>query len=230
MAKLVVSLNGEIIENKFLNESATAFMIGSLADSDLCLTIPGISRSHARITSVGNDDIIEDLNSTNGTLVNGFPIERHILQNEDVIEIANVHIRYRNHKAIDGPSFDRTMIIQASSMDKAVPAQPVGTYALATAKKERRFRSGSRMGLVQVFDGAPHPSREVELSAVLHTFGIPGKQVAVIHSRPQGYFITHVEGNKPARLNGKSIGLEPRALSPNDTIEVGNEKLLFLLK
>jgi len=52
----------------------------------------------------------------------------------------------------------------------------------------------------------------------------------VINARPHGYFITHVEGKKPARVNGKSIGLQPQPLTPNDVIEVGDEKLLFLLK
>jgi pSer/pThr/pTyr-binding forkhead associated (FHA) protein len=227
MAKLIVSQNGEVIDNRFLDQSS--FTIGSLPDSDLCLTAQGVSRSHARITSVGNDDILDDLNSTNGTLVNGQPITRHILKNDDVIEIADVQIRYRNHKAIDGPSFDRTMIIQASALEGDAPAQPVGAYALATAKKERRFRAGTRMGLIRVFDGSG-PSKEIELTQVLHTFGIPGKQLAVINARPHGYFITHVEGKKPARVNGKSIGQEPQPLTPNDVIEVGDEKLLFLLK
>ncbi len=227
MPKLIVSQNGEVIENCFLNEAS--FTIGSLDSNGLCLTAEGISRSHARINSVGNDDILEDLNSTNGTLVNGQPITRHILQNDDVIEIANVQIRYRNHKAIEGPSFDRTMIIQASAPEGSVAAQAVGAYALATAKKERRLKAGARMGLIREFKGS-QPSKEIELSEVLRTFGIPGKQVAVINSRPHGYFITHVEGKKPARVNGKSIGLKPRPLMPDDVIEVGDEKLLFLLK
>jgi pSer/pThr/pTyr-binding forkhead associated (FHA) protein len=227
MAKLIVSQNGEVIENRFLEQSS--FTIGSRADNDLCLAAQGVSRSHARITSVGNDDILDDLNSTNGTLVNGKPIARHILKNDDVIEIAGVQIRYRNHKAIDGPSFDRTMIIQASALEGDAPAQPVGAYALATAKKELRFRPGARMGLIRVFNGI-HPSKEIELSQVLHTFGIPGKQLAVINARPHGYFITHVEGKKPARVNGKPIGQQPQPLMPNDVIEVGAEKLLFLLK
>ncbi|MDQ1316000.1 MAG: hypothetical protein QG662_2109 [Pseudomonadota bacterium] len=227
MAKLIVSQNGEIIANRFLNDSS--FAIGSLADSDLCLAAPGVSRSHARITTVGNDDILEDLNTTNGTTVNGRPITRHILQNDDVIEIAGIQIRYRNHKAVEGPSFERTMIIQPSSLVGDAPAQPVGAYALATAKNVNRFREGARMGLVRVFSGA-NSSKEVELSKVLHTFGTPEKQVAVINARPHGYFITHVEGKKPARVNGKSIGLQPRQLAPNDEIEVGDEKLLFLLK
>lgn len=227
MAKLIVSQNGEVIENRFLN--ASSFTIGSLADCDLSLAGEGISRTHARITSVGNDDILEDQGSTNGTLVNGRLITRHILQNDDVIEIANIQIRYRNHKAIDGPSFDRTMIIQPSGQEFGAPAQAVGTYALATAKKERRFRAGARMGLVRILNDG-QSAQEIELTEVLHTFGVPGTQLAVINSRPQGYFITHVEGKKPARLNGKSIGHEPRPLSPDDTIEVGNAKLLFLLK
>lgn len=227
MAKLIVSQNGEITGNHFLD--ASSFTIGSRPDNDLCLNVQGVSRSHARITSVGNDDILDDLGSTNGTLVNGQPVTRHILQNDDVIEIADVQIRYRNHKAIDGPSFDRTMIIQASAMEGNASAQPVGAFALATAKNERRFREGTRMGLIRAFNGKG-PSKEIELSRVLHTFGIPGKQLAVINARPHGYFITHVEGKKPARLNGKSIGLQPQLLTPNDVIEVGDEKLLFLLK
>jgi pSer/pThr/pTyr-binding forkhead associated (FHA) protein len=227
MAKLIVSQNGEIVDNRFLDEGS--FTIGSLAESDLCLAAQGVSRSHARITSVGNDDILEDLRSTNGTLVNGQPITRHILQNDDVIEIADVQIRYRNHKAVDGPSFDRTMIIQASALVGDAPAQPVGAYALATAKKERRFGAGNRMGMLRVFNG-PHRSKQIELSRVLHTVGIPGKQVAVINARPHGYFITHVEGKKPARVNGKPIGLQPQPLAPDDVIEVGDEQLLFYLR
>lgn len=227
MAKLIVSQNGTVTENRFLNDAR--FTIGSLPDSDLCLSIVGVSRSHARITSIGNDDILEDLGSTNGTAVNGQPVTRHILQHDDVIEIAGVQIRYRNQKAIDGPSFDRTMIIQASDLERNAPAQPVGAYSLATAKKELRLKRRGRLGLVRVLDGT-QSNREIELSEVLHVFGIPGKQLAVVNARPHGYFITHVEGKKPARLNGKSIGHTPRPLSANDTIEVGNEKLLFLFK
>jgi pSer/pThr/pTyr-binding forkhead associated (FHA) protein len=227
MAKLIVSQNGEVIENRFLNESS--FTIGSLADSDLRLAAEGVSRAHARITSVGNDDILEDLNSTNGTQVNGQPVIRHILQNDDVIEIAGMQIRYRNHKAIEGPSFDRTMIIQASELEPGTGAPTAGAQALATPKKGHPFKTNARLGLIRAFSGTQQ-SKETALTQVLHVFGTPGKQTVVINARPQGYFITHVEGSKPARLNGKSIGHEPRPLASNDTIEVGDEKLLFLLK
>jgi len=229
MAKLIITQNGEVTGNRFIGESA--FTIGSLAENDLCLPMPGVSRAHARITPIGNDDILEDLDSTNGTLVNGQRVSRHILQHDDVIDIAGVMIRYRNHKAVEGPGFDRTMIIAAdeAAHARSAPAQPLGATALATAKQENRLKPCARTGIVRVLDGK-QPPREIELTRVLHTFGIPGKQVVVINARPHGYFITHVEGRKPARLNGKSLGTEPRPLNPNDTIEVGNEKLLFLLR
>src|SRR5258706_6118008 len=99
MAKLVVSLNGRIVGNYFLEQPT--FSIGSLDDNDLCLATPGVSRTHARISSLGNDDILEDLNSANGTLVNGKPIATRILQQDDVIEIADYRIRYRSHTAVD---------------------------------------------------------------------------------------------------------------------------------
>src|SRR5258706_10104850 len=92
MAKLVISLDGRIVGNYFLDQPS--FTIGSLDDNDLCLAAPGISRFHARIVSIGNDDILEDANSANGTLVNGNPIATHILQQDDVIENADYRIRY----------------------------------------------------------------------------------------------------------------------------------------
>lgn len=227
MAKLIVSHHGEIIESRFLDQPCVT--IGSLPASDLCLTAKGISRSHARISTVGNDDILEDLGSTNGTLVNGKPVTRHILQNDDVIDIAGYHIRYRNLKAVGGPSFDKTMIVQGLAPEEGQSSQAVGAFALATAKKARRFAEGARVGLVRVIAGT-QPGQEIELQQILRTFGQPGRQLAVINHRPLGYFITHVEGKESARLNGKPIGLEPQALAPDDVIEVGGERLLFLLK
>jgi pSer/pThr/pTyr-binding forkhead associated (FHA) protein len=227
MAKLVVSLEGKVVGNHFLD--IPNFSIGSLPDSDMCLTGPGISRVHARILSVGNDDIIEDQGSKNGTLVNGKHVTTHILQQDDVIEIASYRIRYRSHTAVDGPSFDRTMVIETLVGDGAAPSVAVGTHALATARRTRPHREGDRIGLVKALDG-PHAGEEIELIALLRTFGVAGRQVAVINRRPTGYFITHVEGRRSARVNGKAIGVKPRPLNVDDVIEVGGQKLQFLLR
>ena len=232
MAKLILSQNGEVTGNFFIDK--TRFTIGSQADNDLCLTVQGISRNHAVINSVGNDDILEDLQSTNGTLVNGQRITRHILQNDDVIEIAGCQIRYRNQKATGGATFDRTMVMQApggiTQPHTQPPNQsPAHTAAVVTAKQGRNVSEGFRLALVRGIKGQLS-GKEIELPRVLQTFGSPGTQLAVINRRPHGYFITHVEGKIPALVNGKSIGAESRLLAANDIIDVGGEKLLFLFR
>lgn len=227
MAKLILTVNGEVAGTHFID--ASRFTIGSLPDSSLQLAYPGVSRTHAAIFTVGNDDILEDLNSTNGTLVNGQKITRHILQHDDVIEIAGCQIRYRSQKAVSGPSLDRTMVIKGLAPELAKKSPALSSLEGVGAKRTGQAREGGRLGLVRITKG-PMAGQKIELPRVLRTFGKPGVQVAVINRRPHGYFITHVEGKKPALLNGRSISTEPQPLVPNDVISVGDEELQFQLK
>ncbi len=227
MAKLILTVNGEVAGTHFID--TPRFTIGSIADSSLQIALPGVSRSHAVIFTVGNDDILEDLNSTNGTLVNGQKITRHILQHDDVIEIAGCQIRYRSQKAASGPSLDRTMVIKGLAPEVAEKSPALASLERVGAKRAGQAREGGRLGLVRMTKG-PQAGQEIELPRVLRTFGKPGVQVAVINRRPHGYFITHVEGRKPALLNGRSIGLDPRPLAPDDVISVGDEELQFQLR
>lgn len=227
MAKLILTVDGEVAGTHFID--GQRFTIGSVADSSLQLPYPGVSRMHAVIFTVGNDDILEDLNSTNGTLVNGSKVSRHILQHDDVIEIAGCQIRYRSQKAASGPSLDRTMVIKGLAPELAERTPALASQERAGAKRTGQSREVNRLGLVRFIKG-PQAGQEIELARVLRTFGKPGEQVAVINRRPHGYFITHVEGRKPALLNGKPIGEEPRPLASEDVISVAGDELLFLLK
>lgn len=227
MAKLILSIDGEVAGTHFID--ASRFTIGSLPDSSLQLARPGVSRIHAAIFTVGNDDILEDLGSTNGTLVNGRKIARHILQHDDVIEIAGCQIRYRSQKAASGPSLDRTMVIKGLAPELAEQSPARAGLERVGAKRTARAREGGRLGLAKMTKG-PQAGREIELTRVLRTFGQPGVQVAVVNRRPHGYFITHVEGKKPALLNGRPIGGDPQPLAPNDVVSVGDEAFQFQLK
>ena len=60
------------------------------------------------------------------------------------------------------------------------------------------------------------------------TLGRPGVQVAVITRRPQGYFITHVEGSQPV-VNGESIGAQAHALTDHDIVELAGVKMEFFV-
>jgi hypothetical protein len=71
--------------------------------------------------------------------------------------------------------------------------------------------------------------RTIELDRVIATFGRADGDLAVITRRPHGYFIAQVHGRRHARVNGRSIGEEVRALAHGDVIDVANQKLEFRL-
>jgi hypothetical protein len=85
------------------------------------------------------------------------------------------------------------------------------------------------LGSIQVLSGA-NAGKELELVKTLTTLGKPGVQVAVIARRPQGYFITHVEGASFPIVDGKSIGAEAHKLQDNDVIELAGVKMQFFIK
>jgi pSer/pThr/pTyr-binding forkhead associated (FHA) protein len=226
MAKLVLSRDGEIIGHHFLDQER--FVIGRKPGTDIFLDAVSVSKEHAAVTTVGNDQILQDLGSSNGTFVNGAKVTRHILQNGDMIEIGGYQIKYVNQKARASMDFDRTMLMPDLPQMEAVntvaeaPSAPVVPGLSVARALQAKFPLGGVKDM--------RANQEKELNRVCATFGKAGEQVAVINRRPHGYFLTHVEGRKHPQVNGKAIGAEPVALQPNDLIEVGGEKLVFFLK
>jgi hypothetical protein len=90
-------------------------------------------------------------------------------------------------------------------------------------------RAGQPLGAIQLLSGG-NAGKELELSKPLTTLGKPGVQVAVLTRRPQGYFITHVEGANRPTVNGQQIGAAPTALKDHDVIELAGVKMEFFLK
>jgi hypothetical protein len=89
--------------------------------------------------------------------------------------------------------------------------------------------AGQPVGAIQLLSGA-NAGKELELTKPLTTLGKPGVQVAVLTRRPQGYFITHVEGAARPNVNGQQIGPAPHALKDHDVIELAGVKMEFFLK
>jgi len=84
MAKLILSLDGMVIREYPLTKERTT--LGRKPHNDIVIDNLAISGEHAMIMTILNDSFLEDLGSTNGTLVNGQPIKKHFLQNSDVGE------------------------------------------------------------------------------------------------------------------------------------------------
>jgi VWFA-related protein len=66
--------------------------IGGLADNDVVIADVSISRNHAEIHARGKRVEIQDLHSTNGTLVNGSPVRTSPLQPGDKIRLGSVEV------------------------------------------------------------------------------------------------------------------------------------------
>ncbi|MEO8039159.1 MAG: FHA domain-containing protein, partial [Betaproteobacteria bacterium] len=94
MAKLILTLDGVMLKEYTLTKERTT--IGRKAHNDIPIDNLAVSGEHAAIVTILNDSFLEDLGSTNGTLVNGQPIKKHFLQNSDVIEIGKYKLKYVN--------------------------------------------------------------------------------------------------------------------------------------
>src|SRR5512142_623452 len=127
MAKLILSVDGQVLKEYTLNKART--LSGRKAHNDSQIDNLAVSGEHAAIITILNDSFIEDLGSTNGTMVNGKPIKKHFLQNNDVVEIGKHKLKYFNDAptAATAADFEKTMIIRNPAKPTAAPqAEKVG--------------------------------------------------------------------------------------------------------
>src|SRR5690606_31484903 len=195
------------------------------------------------------DSFLEDLGSTNGTLVNGAPIKRHFLQNGDTVELGKYKLKYINEAVQQATpaDFEKTMVLRPDVMrqtaeqmeNKAFGDTQVGAAALGTAPPPSGAASippgpaaaptALPLAAIQVLSGSGS-GKTLELVKTVTTLGKPGVQVAVIARRPQGYFITHVEGANFPVVNGKALDAQAHPLSDHDVIEIAGVKMEFFVK
>jgi len=115
MARLILSMNGQNMAE--YNMSKERYTIGRLPDNDVRIDNPTVSGHHSLIINILNDSFLEDLNSTNGTYVNGKLIKKHALQHGDVVTVGKHQLRYIdavNDEEEDDDEFARTMVIDSS--------------------------------------------------------------------------------------------------------------------
>ena len=219
MPKMIVSIDGVVIKEVQLTKDRTS--LGRRPYNDIVIDNLAVSGEHAVLQMSGNDVHLEDLNSTNGTYVNGKAVKKQLLLNNDVVEIGKYKIKYANEAADAG--FDKTMIIKPGSAGLVPPALPPSTSVQAPLGAPVAAVNAA----IKVMSGAA-AGREVPLVKVVTTIGKPGVAVAAITRRPHGFVIAHVEGiNKPS-LNGTPIGGEPVALKDGDMLELAGTQMQFV--
>lgn len=242
MAKMILSMDGLVLKEIALNKERTT--IGRKPHNDIQIDNLAISGEHAVIVAILNDAFLEDLNSTNGTYVNGQSIKKHVLKDNDVVELGKYRLKFlkdAQDTTSTTSSFER-VALNAPDAGKlgATPRAHTETmigFGSETSQTESWITSpdgppptaDDPIGVVQIISGR-NAGRELELAKSLTTLGKPGVQVAVITRRPHGYFITHVEGDSFPVLNGRQLDAQAHLLGDHDVIEIAGVKMEFYLR
>lgn len=117
MSRLILMLDSQVLAE--YNMSKERYTVGRLPDNDVRIDNPAVSGHHSLIINILNDSFLEDLNSTNGTYVNGKLIKKHALQHGDVITIGHHQLRYSDQHTVqpEQDEFEKTMVIPAEQQD-----------------------------------------------------------------------------------------------------------------
>jgi pSer/pThr/pTyr-binding forkhead associated (FHA) protein len=234
MARLVLSLDGQVLAE--YNMSKERYTVGRLPDNDIRIDNAAVSGHHALVINILNDSFLEDLNSTNGTYVNGKLIKKHALQHGDVITVGHHALRFVDGEAEEPQDeFEKTMVIGPRaaarlSIPPAAAAPPPAAAAAPSTAPSSGYAAPAapKKARLQVLSGQ-FAGRELELVKTLTTLGRPGVQVAAITRRADGYYIVHVEsgqGDFP-QVNGVPIGPQARKLHDNDVVQLAGVKMGF---
>ena len=228
--KLEFSFNSSKLGEFILDKEVMT--IGRKEDNDIRIENLAVSGHHAKLLTIFEDSFLEDLNSTNGTFVNGKPIDKHPLRNGDVITIGKHELRYLNESAGVGDDADKTILIRkkpepaahpASSTpaDNSVDFEPPG-------KSEQPTLDSAKL---QILNGSG-AGKELPLVKQSVKLGKAGAEVVQINKRPDGHFIvclSELDNGIQPRVNGEAIGARAIKLENHDVIEINRLKIEYYL-
>jgi hypothetical protein len=223
MGKLVVSLDGVVIKEVQITKDKTT--LGRRPYNDIVIDNLAVSGEHAVLQMVGADVFIEDLNSTNGTYINGKAVKKQLLSHNDTVEIGKYKIKFMVE---DGTDYEKTMIMKPGQRPPAPPGQAGQPHNSGFGASGFGSLGASTIpASIRVLNGAA-AGREVALTKVVTTVGKPGVQVASITKRPGGYVLAHVEGALQPTVNGNPVVGETVHLKNGDVIELAGTQMQFV--
>jgi len=220
-SKLILTLDGEIIDEHQL-ETET-FSIGRKHTNDIQLNDLTMSGHHALISRMQPDQtfIIEDLGSTNGTLVNGNHVKKTTLKHGDIIQMGHHQFTFLNEGSAQ---YEPTMFIKAE-LDETQMVLP------EWESREESIKGQPLAGL-RTLNG-PLALTVMELRKPFSTLGFQGHKMALISRGLDSYTISPVAATKNRRssshvlLNGEKLGPAAVTLKPEDVISISGFEVEF---
>lgn len=206
LSKLVLSLNGNTITEYTLEKETVT--IGRKPDNDITIDNLAISGKHCQVITILNESFLEDLQSTNGTYVNGESIKKHALQNGDVIGVGKHQLKY--------------FLSESETTGMLNVSEHFGGDEISDTIAQSKL---------QILNGE-NAGQTVEINKGLTTIGMPGIQVAAITQRAKGLYIIHIEGGADGKqpvINGENIGNQAHLLADMDIIEIADIKFQLMI-
>ncbi len=214
MPKMIVSIDGVVIKEVQLTKERTT--LGRRPYNDIVIDNLAISGEHAVFQMTGGQFYLEDLNSTNGTYVNGKATKKQLLQDGDLVEVGKYKIKFVGEAA----SAEMPTMVESRSPVAVASPPPAASFDNPASLEPL-------LATIRVLSGAA-AGREVPLTKVVTTVGKPGVAVAAITRRHRGFFVHHVEGAGNPALNGLPFGMDPIALKNGDLIELAGTQMQFV--
>ncbi|MEE8398779.1 MAG: FHA domain-containing protein [Desulfobacterales bacterium] len=208
-------------------EKEKSITIGRHADNDIVIDNLGASGHHAKIDYLNDVLLLTDLGSTNGTFVNEKLVASHKLRKDDVIAIAKhtLVVTYGDGEVEPEEAaslMDKTMVMD-TEQHRALMEKSGGA---GTGKAEEKgamltFLSG-REGEMEISKKLTKIGKDPGSDIVVSGFTV-GKTAATISMRPNGYFLSYVEGMSKPKVNGEAVKQSVK-LNEFDIIEIGSVK------
>ena len=212
MAEIIVKLGGNVVQKYIFDKEVIS--IGRARDNDIVIENLSVSRNHSRIRLKDDRYILTDLNSANGTYVNGVKVTRTELVNNDVITIGKHKLHF-----VDKPVSDEQVILDAFGADKTMLVEKASIAKLVILKgkhKEKDFPISKYETTI---------GRTADNDICLHDWFVSKKHAAIIR-QGSNFFIKDLGSWKGTFVNEKQI--RDTALNNNDTIQIGTIKFRFL--
>lgn len=204
MAKLTLSFKDKVLKVYYVEPGE--IVIGSDPACQIHIDSLALHPRHAAITTENRKSVVRDLGSPEGTFVNETRLNGpHQLKHDEIIRIGKHTLLYTTDPA------DELEDIQDSGSGDFIPK---------TADK--------RQGWLQLLNGA-NVGKTISITRSMTNLGKAGVQTAVITRRDEGFFLSHLEGERPPQVDGQSIGEKSWKLEDGNIIQIGNIKMMFTL-
>lgn len=200
MAKIVVTFNGLVQQEISILKSRLT--IGRRPSNDVVIDHLTVSGQHVAIDTTSNGSFVLDLGSTNGTMVNGQPVKKHLLQNDDVIDIGKYKVRFETE-----------------------PNTPISPSALLQPRPLQKLQ----IVKIKILNGA-NQGKEMILTKPVTTIGSPGVQVIAIAMQDQSFYVSAVEGALKVQVNHVDIDANPLKLRSGDEISLSGTRMTFFVE